>query len=252
MEKMEHMTQRAYSLFEVKSLDEPQRRFRGWATTPSLDRMNDTIDPMGATFANPLPLLHQHRHDAPIGLVQFSPPTIKGIEFEAHIPTITEAGPLKDRVDTAWGEIRHGLVRAVSIGFRAIDYDWKDDGGIEFKKIEIYELSSVTIPALPDAVITEVKTMRTGRLPQAVIAQIKLLDYGTRKQGPVHLVTPKPTHENLNGAVRLSTRVPPAHCSIPFLNLSIAAFGRFFIEEIHYENLCRTNRGAQSHPPGKV
>lgn len=172
MEKM----QRAYSAFEVKAIDNSRRTFKGWATTPAVDRMGDEIDPLGAQFKNPLPLLHQHRHDQVIGTVRFGKPTTKGIEFEAEIPVIEEPGPLKDRVDTAWGEIKHGLVRAVSIGFRPLKYAFKEDGGIEFKEIEVLEMSSVTIPALPEAVITQVKSMAGGALPPEVIQTIKSMD----------------------------------------------------------------------------
>lgn len=194
--------QRAYSLFEVKSLDAEQRVFRGVATTPTADRMGDTIDPMGATFKNPLPLLHQHDHRLPIGLVKFDKPTKQGIEFEAEIPSIEEPGPLKDRVDTAWGEIKHGLVRAVSIGFRSLKHAYRDDGGIEFQEIEIYELSSVTVPANADAIVTAVKSMDGRPLSRDVIETIKSLDFARRKSGPVRLIAPK--QPNLNGAVRLS------------------------------------------------
>jgi len=194
--------QRAYSLFEVKALDDSRRVFRGIATTPATDRVGDTIDPMGATFKNPLPLLHQHNHNEPIGLVRFNAPTAKGIEFEAEIPVIEESGPLKDRVDTAWGEIKHGLVRAVSIGFRAIKYAFRDDGGIDFQETEIYELSSVTVPANAQAIISAVKSMDGRPVSQEIIEQIKSLDFAHRKSSPVRLLTP--TQPNLNGAVRLN------------------------------------------------
>lgn len=153
------MQNRAYSMLEAKAFDTEKRIFKGWATTPAADRVSDVINPLGAKFKNPLVLLHQHNHDAPIGTVTFGKPTAKGIEFEAHIPEIEEPGPLKDRVDTAWGEIRHGLVRAVSIGFRPLKYAYKEDGGIDFQEIEIFELSSVSIPANADAVITAVKSL---------------------------------------------------------------------------------------------
>lgn len=150
---------RAYSMLEAKDFDAKTRTFKGWATTPAPDRVQDTIDPMGATFKNPITLLHQHDHSAPIGTVTFGKPTAKGIEFEASIPEIDEPGPLKDRVDTAWGEIRHGLVRAVSIGFRPVKHAYREDGGIDFQEIEIFELSSVSIPANAEAVITAVKSI---------------------------------------------------------------------------------------------
>lgn len=179
--------QRAYSAFEVKSLDSGRRTFKGWATTPAVDRVGDTINPLGASFKNPLPLLHQHRHDQPIGLVRFDKPTRKGIEFEAEIPEVEEEGPLRDRIETAWGEIRHGLVRAVSIGFRPIKYAYKDDGGIDFQQVEIYELSAVTIPALPEAVITSVKSMQP--LSRSQIEAIKSFDHGRRVHGGIPLVS---------------------------------------------------------------
>lgn len=150
---------RAYSLIETKAVDEGRRVFTGWATTPEPDRVQDTIDPMGAVFKNPLVLLHQHRHDAPIGTVTFDKPTPKGIQFTAEIPVIDEPGPLKDRVDTAWGEIRAGIVRAVSIGFRPIKYAYRQDGGVDFQEVEIYELSAVSVPANPGAVISQVKSI---------------------------------------------------------------------------------------------
>jgi HK97 family phage major capsid protein/HK97 family phage prohead protease len=150
---------RAYSLIEVKNLDEDKRIFSGWATTPEVDRVNDTINPLGAVFRNPLTLLHQHNSAAPIGTVRFKKPTKSGIEFEAEIPVIKEPGPLKDRVDTAWGEIKNKLIRAVSVGFRPLKYAFKEDGGIDFQEIEIFELSTVSIPANAGALILDVKSI---------------------------------------------------------------------------------------------
>jgi HK97 family phage prohead protease len=154
------LSDRAYAVFEVKAINADKRTFSGWATTPSMDRVGDTINPLGVSFRNPLPLLHGHRHELPIGTATFKKPTRKGIEFDAEIPVVDEEfGSLRDRVNTAWGELKYGLVRAVSIGFRAIKYAYTDDG-VDYQEIEVYELSTVSIPALPDAVITAVKSMQ--------------------------------------------------------------------------------------------
>jgi hypothetical protein len=83
---------RAYSVLEIKSLDSERRVFRGIATTPTPDRVGDIIDHKGMRFKNPLPLLWQHKHDAPIGRVTFEQPTAKGTPFEAEIPVIDEPG----------------------------------------------------------------------------------------------------------------------------------------------------------------
>jgi HK97 family phage prohead protease len=159
MEKKQPLQNRAYSVLDVKAFDEDSRKFSGVATTPSVDRVGDIIDPMGVKFSNPMPLLHQHRHDAPIGTVRFKKPTKDGIEFDAEIAKVDEPGPLKDRVDTAWGEIRHGLVRATSIGFRPVEYSFMDNGGVRYSEVEVYELSTVTVPANADALISTIKSL---------------------------------------------------------------------------------------------
>ena len=153
------VTRRAYSSFVVKSVDDSRRIIRGIATTPTPDRVGDIVEPLGVKFTNPMPFLWQHDHTKPIGTVKFDKPTADGITFEAEIVTVDEPGTLKDRVDEAWQSIKLGLVRAVSIGFRALEYAWMDDDGIRFLKSEVYELSAVTIPAQPDAVMTSLKNM---------------------------------------------------------------------------------------------
>lgn len=164
----------AYSLFEVKAVSEGsgRRTFTGWATTPSADRSFDTIDPLGAIFKNPLPLLHQHDHDSPIGKVVFKTPTKKGIEFEAEIPVVEEEGKLRDRLELAWAEVKLGLISAVSIGFRPLKYSFLSDGGVDYQEIEIFELSIVTVPCNAEAVITSVKSLERP-LSREVVQTIK-------------------------------------------------------------------------------
>lgn len=150
---------RAYSLLTVKAVDEDERVIRGIATTPAPDRMGDIVEPLGIRFKNPLPLLHQHNSDAPVGNVRFDKATPDGITFEARLPRIIEPGPLKDRVDTAWLEVKTGLVRGVSIGFRAIEWSRLEDGGLRFFESEVLELSLVTVPANADATITLIRSI---------------------------------------------------------------------------------------------
>ncbi len=161
------MENRAYSVLEIKSVDAEQRVIEGIATTPSVDRVGDVIDPMGAQFAEDLPLLWQHRHDQPVGRVKFGKPTKAGIPFTASLPHIPQPGALQARVDEAWDSVRSGLVRAVSIGFRALKdgIETLKDGGYLFKSTEIMELSLVTIPANSDAVITAIKAFDQQHLP---------------------------------------------------------------------------------------
>lgn len=163
------MDTRAYSTICVKELDDQQREFTGLATSPVPDRIDDVIEPLGCRFKNPLVLLRAHDHTMPIGEVHFDRPTKAGIGFRARIPKITEPGLLKDRLDMAWGEIRHGLIKAVSIGFRSLESERLPSGGLRFTKTEIYELSTVAVPAQELATIDAVKSIdaaiRRGETP---------------------------------------------------------------------------------------
>jgi len=150
---------RAYAVLAVRAIDDEQRTIEGIATTPSTDRMGDIVEPMGATFALPMPLLWQHNHEAPVGMVEFAKPTKAGIPFKATLARVLEPGTLKDRVDEAWQSVKAGLIRAVSIGFRPIDYETMKDGGLRFKVWEWLELSLVTIPANADATITTIRSV---------------------------------------------------------------------------------------------
>lgn len=147
---------RAYSLVSITKADEDQRVIEGIASTFSTDRVGDQVDPMGARFKLPLPLLWQHDASKPIGQVEWAQPTPKGIPFRARIAKTDEPGPLRDRLQEAFQSIRIGLVRAVSIGFRPIK-STAIATGYRFDEWDWFELSAVTIPANEEATIATVK-----------------------------------------------------------------------------------------------
>jgi HK97 family phage major capsid protein/HK97 family phage prohead protease len=149
---------RAYSVLDIKSVNDGDRVITGVATTPSPDRMGDVVEPMGAEFAAEIPALWQHNHHEPVGHVRLGKPTPKGIPFTITLAKTDEPGALKDRLDEAWQSVKLKLVRAVSIGFRAIEYSLMDGGGLRFLKTEILELSLVTVPANADCTITTIKS----------------------------------------------------------------------------------------------
>jgi len=169
------MLNRAYSILTVKAVEDDQRIITGTATTPEPDRIGDIIEPLGVNYKNPLPLLHHHKSDKPIGTVTFDKPTEDGITFKARIPHVAEPPSLKDRVDTAWAEVKAGLVRGVSIGFRPLEHAMLKDGGIRFIETEVVELSLVSVPANASATIHTIKSLDTaqraapGRMPRAVV-----------------------------------------------------------------------------------
>ena len=158
------LTSRAYSLLEVKAVDPERRIITGMATSPTPDRVGDVIEPLGVAYKNPLPLLLHHDQTQPVGVVIFQKPTKAGIEFEARMPLVDEPPSLKDRVDVAWGSIKAGLIRGVSIGYRTLDQAFNEKtGGFRVLKSEVLELSLVTIPANADATIASLKSYDRDR-----------------------------------------------------------------------------------------
>lgn len=153
--------ERAYSLLEIKSADDDARVITGIASTPTPDRYDDIVEPKGAKYALPMPLLWQHQHASPVGHVEFAELTDEGIPFRATIARVDEPGNLKDRLDEAWQSVKAKLVRAVSIGFRPLEHSYMENGGVRYLSWEWIELSLVTIPANAEATINTIRSIDT-------------------------------------------------------------------------------------------
>jgi HK97 family phage prohead protease len=149
--------QRAWSTFTTKAIDTELREIEGWATTPSVDRASDVIDPRGCRMALPLPFCWQHDDKAPIGRVLRADVTDAGIKIKAQIARLSQPSPLKDVIDTAWAAIKAQLVTGLSIGFRPLAAVPINGGGLRFTKSEILEISAVTVPCNIEAQISLVR-----------------------------------------------------------------------------------------------
>jgi HK97 family phage prohead protease len=171
------MLKRAYSLLTVKAVDEDARQITGMATTPTPDRIDDVIEPEGAQFKLPLPLLWQHDSKQPIGHVTKAKVSKDGIEIVARI-----AKGVTAEIDRAWALIKAGLVQGLSIGFAPIETAFIDKtNGMRFIKWDWLELSAVTIPANSEATIATIKSIDTAQ--RAVPGQRRL-------HRVVHLTSP--------------------------------------------------------------
>lgn len=211
------MQNRAYSKLEIKAVDESKRIIRGVATTPSVDRVGDIIDPLGVAFDNPLPFLWMHDHQTPVGECRFSKPTKSGIEFEAEFvhPDTVESASLKDRLQMAWDSVKTGLVRAVSVGFRPLEWAFLDNGGIRYDKSEVYELSGVVVPANSDALILGVKSLYGA----TDIDIVKALDAEARREHgiPDPEIPAKPEDEGATAKTVRVVKLAPARDRAPFV-----------------------------------
>jgi HK97 family phage major capsid protein/HK97 family phage prohead protease len=160
---MAPLINRAYSLLQIKSIDEESRVITGIATTPTPDRMGDIVDAAGAEFQLPIPLLWQHNSREPVGEVFAATVTADGIAISARFAKIDEPGKLKDRLDEAWQSVKAKLVRGLSIGFSEIESARiKDTWSFHYLKWLWLELSAVTIPANAEATIQTIKSFDVG------------------------------------------------------------------------------------------
>jgi HK97 family phage major capsid protein/HK97 family phage prohead protease len=152
----------AYTHLEVKALDGPARTIRGIASTPNPDREGHVFDPLGARFANPLPLLLHHDQKQPVGQATLTA-TNTGLLFEATIASVTEPGPLRDRLEDTWQQLQAGLLNKASIGFRILEggAERLKGGLLRLFKTEVCELSLTTLPVNADAVVLAVKSLES-------------------------------------------------------------------------------------------
>jgi hypothetical protein len=187
---------RAYSLLTVKELDDSKRIVTGIASTPTVDRMGDVVEPQGARFKTPMPLLLYHDSVLPVGTVDFAKPTKAGIPFTASLPNVIEPGTVQDRVNEAWHSLKYKLIGAVSIGFAPIldALEQMESGGFRFKEWEWLELSLVAIPANPEAVIQSFKSMNPDHIRSALSIQSletrAAATFGHKRVAPVRLISP--------------------------------------------------------------
>lgn len=198
---------KAYSTLQIKSVTDTydERIITGIATTPSTDRDDDILEPLGAKFTLPIPLLSHHNHSQPIGEVIQAEVTAGGILITAKISKIDEEGKLKERIDEAWQSIKSGLIKGLSVGFKIKEYSYIENSwGLHIKEWEWWELSIVTIPANGDAVITSVKQIK----------EAFILPLQPTPNPPINPIVPPPTptttqkSNSSNGGVTLILSTP--------------------------------------------
>ena len=162
---------KAFSTLQIKSTDEKngKRTFKGIASTPTPDLVDDIVEPKGAEFQLPLPFLWQHDRKDPIGWITKANVTDDGIAVEGEIADVDEEGTLKERLKEAWQMLKSKLVRGLSIGFKALETaEIEGTWGVHIIKWLWVELSAVTIPENMEANIVTVKTAFGHKLTPGV------------------------------------------------------------------------------------
>lgn len=145
--------ERVFGTLELRSVNDELREFEGIANTASLDDHGTIVEPSGARFTLPLPLLWFHDHKVPVGEVTHAELRDGKWFVKGTIRTVSEPGRVKDATDEAWHSLKYKLIRGLSIGFaplkekanRFLEWTWR-------------ELSLVTIPSNQDANIISVRS----------------------------------------------------------------------------------------------
>ena len=146
--------------FEVNRADEETRTFWAVASSPTVDRQGDLVEPDGWDFANFLknpviPWAHDYA----------SPPVARALAvkvdqgrllFQAQFPTAEEYA----FADTIYRLYKGGYLRAFSVGFAPLESEvatHRVNGraltGTRYLRQELYEISCVTLPANPEALV---------------------------------------------------------------------------------------------------
>lgn len=152
----ESNTKHFHSQFKVK--DSKKRIIRGWASTKYEDRDREIIEPEAIRQSleifkmNPV-VLRDHDMRRPVGKMVYGDVNETGFWIEAEIATGT-----KD-ADETWALIEQDVLRAISIGFIAKEYDAKER---KIKQLELLEFSVVSIPSNRQSLFSIAKAFDLG------------------------------------------------------------------------------------------
>jgi HK97 family phage prohead protease len=163
VEKSEHRQYLALGLDAVTRMVSAESRSMEFiASTDSVDRYGDVIEQDGWNLGNfqknPVFLWGHDSSAPPIGKVSnisvLSNRLIATVQFAT-----ADVYPL---ADTIFKMYQKGFLNAVSVGFLPIDYeiDMPDEDsaspvGVRFTQVELLEISAVTVPANPEALVVD-------------------------------------------------------------------------------------------------
>lgn len=158
---------------EVKADGRGPGGFSGYGSVfGKVDRVGDTVAP--GAFAKTLPrfvregaICWGHDWNQPVAMVDEAGEDAHGLFLEATFHTHKGA---QDARRLAQERIAWGKSMALSIGYRAVDWQFKSVEGQrvrELKAVELYEVSLVMVPAEPRAQVTAVKSARPTDRPVA-------------------------------------------------------------------------------------
>jgi HK97 family phage prohead protease len=129
------------------------RTFRFVASTGTLDRDGDILDPDGwrldAFRRNPVILVAHESRSLPVARAAYVGVVDGQLVLDVEFPP---AGTTRV-ADEVFNLVREGFLRAVSVGFVPDDWEPLVGGGRRYTSMELLEVSLVPIPANPEALL---------------------------------------------------------------------------------------------------
>ena len=145
---------------QIKEYNEAERTITMIGSTETADRVGDIVKMAGVDLSNykknPI-ILFNHDYDKPIGKALDVQVIDNKLVFKIQF------------ADTDFGReiyylLKNGYMNASSIGFVGKEYEPNDFGGITFTKIELLELSIVSVPCNPNAIVQLRKDFEAKRV----------------------------------------------------------------------------------------
>lgn len=152
------------SEFQIKADDtsEEELVLEGFASTDSKDRASDIIplstwadpDSIANYLKNPI-VLAQHERDEPVGKCESLQVKDGGLFVRVRI--------YKSLCEKTFMAVKHGILKTFSVGFRLKDIEYAEEqDAYLLTKVELTEISIVSIPCNTDATFAVMKSLSTG------------------------------------------------------------------------------------------
>lgn len=182
---------------QIKEYNEAERTITMIGSTETADRVGDIVKMAGVDLSNykknPI-ILFNHDYDKPIGKALDVQVIDNKLVFKIQF------------ADTDFGReiyylLKNGYMNASSIGFIGKEYAPNDFGGLTFTKIELLELSIVSVPCNPNAIVQLRKDFEAKRVSKDMYTALGGNMETTEKTSKAHIDTIKEAIKLLSGLI---------------------------------------------------
>lgn len=156
--------------------DDEDLIIEGMANLAAEDRIDEIIDSKAWDIKNYLKnpvILYEHNHMCPVGISLQVEPRDDGLYYKGIIGSPKKA-ELTDEQKKVRSLLRQGILKANSVGFIPVvmEYD-EEKETLRYMKVELLEISIVSIPMQQDSLITSVKNLEKGKtMPEEKLNEV--------------------------------------------------------------------------------